>query len=1038
MTALARLSLRFKAVTMLLVVLLLAAGTLAVSRLNQELFPSFDVPYLVVTATRADAGPSQVAEGVAAPIEDVLRATEDLASVSSTSIEGLAIVSAEYEFGTDMAEREREVRDAITAAGLPDDVGTPSVERISPDSFPIYTMAVFGDDASATERFVEEDLAPRIAALDGVGEVAQTGGTSDVVSVVVDPELLAGAGLTLAQVEESLAAANLSVPVGGIVVDGTQFPVRVTSGAEGVDAVAATPIAVPGGAAVTLDDIAEVSAAAQGEGSTIARTDGRPSIGLEIVKEQGANTVDTVRRVQDAVDGLDAPEGVEVTEVVNQAPQIRHAVSDLAREAGLGGVMAILMILVFLRSLRTTLIAAVSIPLSLLVAFILMGVEGITLNILTLGALSVAAGRVIDDAIVVIENIHRLMEEGRPRNQAVLDGTSQMVPAITASTLTTVAVFLPLAFVGGLVGEVFVGFALTITFALLASLVVAVTVVPVLADLFLRAEHRGAEGGDRAGAGDREDTRLRALYRRPLVWALDHRKSTLAGAAVLLFASLAAAGSVPTNLFPAAEVESLAVDLTGPPGAGLDAMADDVAVVEEGIAGLDGIERYSTVVGTSDNALQALGGGGSGSNSATITVALADGADDERLTGQIEAIVADSELRGAVSASSGFGDNSMSVQVTGEDFDAVAATATDLGDRVAEVDGLEDVSTNVAGERPELAVTVDPARAAAVGLDPTAVADTLSAALSSSTATAVTVDGELRDVVVSLDPAAVDGPEAIAALPLAPGVTLADVATVGEDTTPTAVTRYDGVRSAEVSGTITGDNVGQVNADVQAAIDDVALPAGVDTTLGGAAETQSDSFGSLGIAMLVAVALVYLTMVAAFGSLLTPFVILLTLPLAAVGAFPALLITGRELGLPAMLGLLMLIGIVVTNAIVMLEFVERLKAEGRSTREALVEGAQTRLRPILMTAIVTILALTPLALGLSEGALLSASLATVVIGGLLSSTILTLLVIPVVYSLVDGLRRRVGRRIGTTSGAPGTNGRTGAPEAAVPATSPRG
>jgi len=1003
MTALARLSLRFKAVTMLLVALLLAAGTFAVTRLNQELFPSFDVPYLVVTAVQPEAGPAQVAGDLATPIEDVLQSTDGLASVSSTSLEGLAIVSAEYEFGTDMVEREREIRDGIADAELPEDIGTPTVQRISLDSFPIYTMAVFGEDPEATERFVRDELEPQLATVDGIAEVAQTGGSTEVISVVIDPVAVAAAGISVDQVDQALRDANLSVPVGGITVGNTQFPVRVAAGADSLESVAATPIPVIGGDPIVLADVATVTVEEQGEGTTISRTDGQPSIGIEIVKEQDANTVATVGRVEDVLASIEVPEGIEIAEVTNQAPQISHAVSDLAREAGLGGVMAILMILVFLRSLRTTLIAAVSIPLSLLVAFILMGVEGVTLNILTLGALSVAAGRVIDDAIVVIENIHRLLEEGRPRTDAVLEGTSQMVPAITASTLTTVAVFLPLAFVGGLVGQVFVGFALTITFALLASLIVAVTVVPVLAELFLRR--------DDSADGDKEENRLKALYRRPLVWALGHRKSTLGVAVVLLFVSLGAAAGVPTNIFPAAEVEALAVQVSGAPGDGLAAMSEDVAGIEEGLAQLDGIERYSTVVGTSDNALQALsGGGGGGSNSATITVALDDGADDEELTDQIEGLIGDSGLAGAVSASAGFGDNSASIQVTGEDFAAITEGANDLAEAITEVDGLDDVQTNVAGERPELAITVDPDEAATVGLAPAAIADTINDALAASTATAVSINGELRDVVVSLDPDALAGPTALEALPVAPGVVLGDVATDEETSTPVAVTRFDGARSAEVKATITGSNVGEVNADMQTAVDETPLPDGVKTTLGGAASSQSESFAALGVAMLVAVALVYLTMVAAFGSLLTPFVILLTLPLAAIGAFPALLITGRELGLPAMLGLLMLIGIVVTNAIVMLEFVERLKKQGASTYEALLEGPPTRLRPILMTAIVTILALTPLALGLSEGALLSASLATVVIGGLISSTILTLLVIPVVYSLVDGLRSRVERR----------------------------
>jgi len=363
-----------------------------------------------------------------------------------------------------------------------------------------------------------------------------------------------------------------------------------------------------------------------------------------------------------------------------------------------------------------------------------------------------------------------------------------------------------------------------------------------------------------------------------------------------------------------------------------------------------------------------------------------------------------------VSEGSGFGSSEISIQVTGDDFAAVAAAATEMGSRVAGIDGLKNVTTNVMGDRPELAVVVDNDDAAARGLNPTLVAAAVREVLVPTPATTLVIDGKPRQVVVTVNPATVAGPEALAALPVGNGVTLGEVATISEAASPVAVTAYDGARSAEITGTIASENMGQVITDTQAVVDQSILPEGVQATMGAAAAMMDESFSSLAMAMLIAVFLVYLAMVTTFGSLLTPFVILLTLPLAAVGAFPALLITGRELGLTAMLGLLMLIGIVVTNAIVMLDLVERLRKQGLSLNEALMEGPQTRLRPILMTAGVTILALTPLALGFSQGALLSTSLATVVIGGLFSSTLLTLLVIPVVYSLFDGLRRRVTRR----------------------------
>jgi HAE1 family hydrophobic/amphiphilic exporter-1 len=1019
MTALTRLALRFRTVTLLLVVLLVAAGSLSVLRLNQELFPSFDVPYMVVTAVQPGAGPAQVSEGLAVPLEKALQSTQGLRHVSSTSLEGMTIVSGEFEFGVDMVERERDVRDKIAALTLPEGVATPTVQRISLDSFPVLSMSVSGADAQATEAFVDGKLIPALSTTEGVARANKAGGSQKLVAVVVDPTKLAAAGLGTTDVTQALTSANLSTPVGGVIDNGVQFPVRVANSPTTLDDVKAVPVLPSrpsaGAAPVALGEVAEVTLSEAGAGTTISRTDGKPSISVDIVKEQDANTVNTVDAVNEAIAGLEVPAGVTVETVTDQAPQIRHAVSDLARDALIGGVLAVIMILVFLRSLRSTIVAGISIPLSLLVAFVLMSADHISLNILTLGALSVAAGRVIDDAIVVIENIHRLLEQGEERDDAVLQGTSQMVPAITASTITTVAVFLPLAFVGGLVGQVFVGFALTVTFALLASLLVAVTVVPVMAQTFLRTRD--------LDKGEHEQSRLRTIYHRPLVWALGHRAIIVAGAVVLLVLSLASLSRVPTNIFPAGAVETLNVSLVGKPGTSLAAMSDQVAGFEKHLEGLAGVRRYTTVVGTSADATSALRGGGGGASSATVTLALDPGADDKAITAEVERLIPAAGLAGAVSGGSDFGGGSnLAVQITGDDFAAVSSTARSLGESIGKLDGLKNVRTNVTGERPEVQVVVDETKAAARGLTPKTVAGLLRSSLTPAPATTVTLDGTPRQVTVSVDPRATAGAEALGKLPLAPGLVLSDIATVTQGSSPTGVTRYDGERSAQIQGVITSSNAGKVNQDVQAAINGTTVPAGVTVSLGGAAEMQSESFAALGLAMLLAVFLVYLAMVTAFGSLLTPFVILLTLPLAMIGAFPALAVTGRELGLPAMLGLLMLIGIVVTNAIVMLELVERLEKEGLSTYDAIVQGAETRLRPILMTALVTVLALTPLALGLSEGALLSSSLATVVIGGLLSSTLLTLVVIPCVYSLFAGLRRRLSRTPATPRSGEGSDG----------------
>ena len=893
MTRLARLSLRYRTVTLLVVAMLIGAGAYSVGQLNQELFPSLEIPNLVVTATLPGAGPNEVAEDLAVPIEGAFLSTNNLEHVQSTNLEGVAIISASYEFGTDMAEVQTEIRERVAALSLPVGAET-QIQRISLDAFPVYSVAVSGDDPAALEDFVTATLAP---ALDRLGEVAElriAGGSNEVLSVTLDPAAMSQAGVTTAGVMTALGSAQVSLPVGSVSANGFQLPARVVAAIDGVEGVEGllVPGMVPGAPPVPLSQIAEVSLVENGSGSTISRLDGQPAMSVEVIKAQGENTVDTVAAVSEAVDALTVPAGVTVTEVINQAPEIENSISEMTRDAVIGGVLAVLMILLFLRSFRGTIVSGISIPLSLLVAFILMNIEGITLNILTLGALSVAVGRVIDDAIVVLENIHRLLDEGYERSEAVLKGTSQMVPAITASTITTVAVFLPLAFIGGLVGQVFVGFALTVTFALLASLLVAVTVVPVLAVTLLKRSHRTAGDGhdaeDELGA---DDNALRRAYRKPLAWALNHRWTVVLIAFVLLIGSMASLAAVPVTLFPSEEATSLSVSLAGAPGTSLSSMSEQLTVVESELLELEGVERVATVVGTStDNPLAALiGGGGGGANSASITLDINENADLDGLTTEIEALIRSSGLTGTVSEvgdMSDFGGSNLTINVTGPEFEDVQAGSAAVQEALADVDGLEGISSNLLGERPEIVIDVDNAAATTAGLNAASLAGAVRAYLTPIPATTIAIDETTVSVIVGTDPDAIATPEALAVLPLGPGVVVGDVAEVTQGSSPIAVTHFDGDRSAEVSAAITDPNFGAVNLEVQAVLDELELPTGVEAGLGGAAEQQQESFGGILTAMVIAVALVYLSMVVTFGSLLTPFVILLTLPLAAHRRFP--------------------------------------------------------------------------------------------------------------------------------------------------------
>ncbi|MGH8929392.1 MAG: efflux RND transporter permease subunit, partial [Egibacteraceae bacterium] len=730
-------SLRHRAVVVLATVLLLVTGAVSVAQLSQELFPSINAPFLVVSAAQPGAGPSSIAQDVATPIEDAIEATPGVESVSSTSAEGFVVVTAEYAYGTDMEEREREVRDRIAAAGLPEGVQA-SAQRVNPASLPVYSVAVVGDDQQAAEALVDDVLRPALIAVDGVAQVVVSGSREQVVVVTLDPDALSDEGMTVGDVVNAIGAADLSTPAGSVEPGDRQQTVRVTQPTDSLEGVArlmvasgrppipipppavpppagppgagaarstaapSSPVAEPGaaqgtppgtiidlgtvqpakdstGLVIDLDresltrrglvagDVARALSAAglaglvtiedqlrifvPGEAlsakevgalrvtaperdvgapavtervitgareagampvaqgapviprtpeavpleelgtvelgdedvASLSRTNGRPSITLEVTREQDANTVDVVDGITAALDDIALPGGLELVEIVNQAPSITDAVEDLVRDALLGAVFVIVMILLFLRSLRGTLVTGISIPLSLLIAFILMRAQGITLNVLTLGALSVAAGRVVDDSIVVLENIYRQLEQGYTRTEAVVAGTSQVFPAITGATVTTCAVFVPLAFVGGLIGEAFAGFSLTIVFALAASLVVAITVIPVCADLFLRVSGARQKTAGREGIG--------RFARRPLAFALRHRALTLVTAFALLAGSLATLTQVPVVLFPRGETSTLEAEVQAPTGTNLGATTGLVAGLEARLATVEGVEH---------------------------------------------------------------------------------------------------------------------------------------------------------------------------------------------------------------------------------------------------------------------------------------------------------------------------------------------------------------------------------------------------------------------------------------------------------------
>ena len=1029
MSRLSRLAVHKRSVTLLFAAALFVAGISAWGSLKQELLPDIEFPVITVVAPYPGAGSSDVTEQVSRPIERAIGAVPRLAFIQSTSSNSISLVVTQFEFGTNVSATTTAIEDALAKAGLPASV-QPTVQALNINASPVVISSIAAtspDGLQQVATIARREIVPEIAAIDGVARADLTGGLETRLAVTLDPDRLAATGFSTQQVVGVLSANNLTLPSGQLPADGSRIPVSTVGRLASVEEVRGLVVGLVGTAPnpkipVTVGDLGTVeldAVATTGYG----RTNAKPALTLTVSKTSNANTVEVADAVQAKLAEIAARHTAQltVTTVQDLSIFIKESRDGLLREGGLGAIFAIITIFLFLLSLRATIVAAISIPLSILTALVMMQLTGVTINIMTLGGLAVAVGRVVDDAIVVLENIYRHRSLGEDRLTAAINGPREVAGAITASTLTTVAVFLPLGFVGGLVSQFFLPFALTVTFALLASLVCALTVVPVLGYLLIdKVKIQVDETGEP----------IRSIWVRAYTPTIRFvlrdgwtKLGVIAVAGALFFASAALAPLLPTQFINAGSEKTLVVTVSPPTGARSDAVLAKSIEVETLLLADPDVDLVQTSIpGEGDTSSQAFQSAqqGRATNSATLTVRLSDDADVEATTARLAAAIAPARTGGydaTVSSGGGFTSNGLRIIVTGQSAADVARASEAVLTGLADQPDLLNLKSDLVKATPEVQVTVDPNKAVTVGMSAAQVSAQVRSALVAQTATSVRApDGQSIAVIVQLDPTAVASVDDLKRLRV--GTTnklpLGDIATVQQVEVQGRITRIDQQPASSITAEITSDDTGAVSKSVQAKLDTLtaseAIPAGTTAKLAGVSQQQSEAFGGLFASMGVAILLVYVMMVLTFNSLVTPFIILFTLPLATIGAFPALYLTGRPVGISALIGFLMLIGIVVTNAIVLLDLVERLRAGGHSTKDALIEGGRTRVRPILMTAIATILALIPLAAGFNQGSIIAAELGTVVIGGLFSATFLTLVVIPVVYSLVDGLKVGVARR----------------------------
>ncbi|MED3904638.1 Swarming motility protein SwrC [Geobacillus sp. 47C-IIb] len=1038
-------SLNNKLAIWILTIIVAVAGLYSGMNMKLETIPNINVPFISVSTVYPGATPEEVAKKVTEPIEQRVEHLDGVTVVRSSSFQHASFVQIEYEFDKDMEKAQNEVKEALSHLKLPDGAQEPDVSRISFSAFPVISLSVTNPDESLAEltETVERHVVPELEGIDGVDSVEVAGQQMQEVNIRFDEQKLKQYGLTEQSVINVIQASAVSLPLGlytfgdtekSVVIDGRivtvddlkalRIPIAPANGAaqspmaggEGMGAAGQMQgIAAGQGAAaqmqgaasgqagtspsipsVSLSDLAEVEVVAKAE--SISRTNGEPSIGVQIVKAQDANTVTVVNAVKEKIKDLEKRyDGLRIITVFDQGQPIEDSVNTMVDKAVFGALFAVIVIFLFLRNIRTTLISVVSIPLSLLIAILLLYEMDITLNLMTLGAMTVAIGRVIDDSIVVVENIYRRMtlpDEPLTGKELIVSATKEMFIPIASSTIVTVAVFLPLGLVKGMVGELFLPFALTIVFALLASLIVAVTVVPALAHWLFR----NGVAAKRVRAKERKSL-LASWYKTVLRWSLDHKLIVSGAAVLLLVASLFLVPYVGVSFLPSDEQKMIVATYSPAPGQTVDQVERIAKEVEAFFEKRDGVKNIQLSVG-----------GGNPMNPGQDNAALfyvEYDPDVKNFAEEKEKVMKALDERGDKGEwqsqdVSGTGtSNVIELNVYGDQMEEIEPIVEKVADILRDHDELTNVKTSMSARFEEYTLVADQKKLSEFGLTAAQIAAALSENGERQAIATVKQDGEDLNVYIATEKEQYDDIRDLMkktiVSPLGVQVPIEDVAELKKGHTYSEVQRYDGRVYASVSAEVKTKDVAAVSADVQKAIDKLRVPSNVDVHMGGVTEDIEEAFTQLGLAMLAAVAIVYFVLVVTFGGGLAPFTILFSLPFTVIGALLALFIADETISISALIGMLMLIGIVVTNAIVLIDRVIHKERDGLSTREALLEAAGTRLRPILMTAIATVGALLPLAFGMEGGALISKGLGVTVIGGLTSSTLLTLIIVPIVY-----------------------------------------
>lgn len=1056
MHSIVRWCLNNRPVVVLFSLVLMGAGVASTFRLNQELLPSVEFPQVYVLVQNPGAGPQQVDRELSKPLSDGLTGLPRLKHVQTIASQGFSTVILTFDLDSSLKEDQDNTNQRLSQVPLPIGVGKPLVQTFSFNAVPTmtYTLAARDGDLARATREANDVIVPALTGATGSAQVKVSGGARERVLITLDGTQLAQKGLSVQQIQQALSGANVDLPAGTTLDADKALPVEASSSLRtiadlknlivigsvaqagnqpgaaqpGGDQNRPAPAASPGQSQgsspaaraspgpspapappappVRLGDVAKVEMDSQ-QTNGISRTNGLASLQIQVIRASNGNAVtlsDDVRQ-RIAKLHLDSRDDLQLSN--DSAVDIKASLNDLVHEGLIGAALAIGIIFLFLGSLRATLVTAVSLPTSVLVALLGTSIGGFSLNVLTLAGLTIAVGRIVDDAIVVLENSYRHLQQGESPREAALHGATEVSSAVISSTLTSVAVFLPIGVVGGIISRFFLPFSVTVTISLLASLLVALTLIPVLVSFILSAQRRRdgipADAGP-AGAQTNPPehvSRLARPYVPVLAWVLRrfYRKGLVVTVSALALIGVLALTviAVPKNFFDLGGSAYLSGNISLAPGTTSTQTSQRVKAFESAAQSDRDVKTVEVTIASSD-----FGGytGSVSDNEARFNLIVKDKKTADQVRQRLQNKL--DELYGKGTSTIGvqsFGPPSsgFSVTLSGRNPDALRAASDQVAAKLSQSPDLANVKSDLAVRQPETLVSVDANKAAERGLTPSAVAFALTGTLNPKDVGTLGAGG--TPITLRLDPRYVAA-DKLADLPLGPGTTLKDVATVTRTDVPTTVTRVDGTQQVTVNADVLVADTQGASAKATDSVKSLSLPAGVSLSTGGTQNDINDSFQQMFIAIGVAVAIVFIILVTFFRSVATPFVILGAMPLALIGGLLALYVTHQNLGLPSLLGVLMVFGIVVSNAILLIDFVERNRA-GRTLAEALVLAGSVRVRPILMTAVATIAALVPVATGFASeggGGLISKSLAVVVEGGLISSTVLTLLVVPILYS----------------------------------------